>query len=128
MESKITRQIKVSVTSRFEPGYSDLKNNYYFFSYHITIQNHSDQAVQLLNRYWEITDCNMQRRVVKGAGVIGVQPIIQPGESHSYSSGCDFSTFSGKMKGYYLLSGLENERSITVEIPEFTMVYPPSLN
>jgi ApaG protein len=126
--SKTTLGIEVSVYSRFEPGYSNPKENLFFFSYHIHIQNHSHQTMRLVSRYWDITDGNMTRRVVEGPGVVGRQPLLKQGEEFRYSSGCDFDTPIGIMKGHYVFVDEMTHQKFHIDIPAFSMIFPPVLN
>ncbi len=93
--------IKISVTTRFLAGHSDPSRSKYAFAYHINIENRSDETVQLISRRWLIIDGNQQQREVEGMGVVGEQPVIEPGSSFSYSSGAILDTTVGTMEGYY---------------------------
>jgi ApaG protein len=128
MVTETTQGVKVSVITEFLPNYSRQENSYYAFAYHITIENHSEYAVQLLRRHWYIYDANGTRGEVEGEGVIGLQPILEPKGIHQYSSGCNLRTAMGKMKGTYLMERLSDGSLFEVTIPEFTMVVPYILN
>lgn len=91
---------------------SDDNSHRYVFAYTITIKNNSDETVQLLNRYWLITDANDKKIEVKGAGVVGEQPNIDPGEEYSYTSGCILETEVGTMEGHYEFQCLNGEKVI----------------
>ncbi len=128
MNSIITHGIEISVKTHYFALQSDPKKNYYFFIYEISITNKSDYTVKLLNRHWEIKDAFGETREVDGEGVVGETPIIEPGESFKYNSGCNFSTELGKMKGYYTMEKLVDQSKFKVLIPEFLMVVPSKLN
>jgi ApaG protein len=100
----------------------------YVFAYRITIINNSPNDVQLLSRYWLITDGYGEPKIVEGAGVIGEQPIIQAGRSYQYVSGTSFPTKIGKMEGYYNMTRLLDNQAFQVEINEFHMTTPDLLN
>ena len=95
--------IKVSVTSEYLPTHSQPEDNRYAFAYHIRIANHGLAAAQLLRRHWIIIDANQERQEVRGDGVIGEQPIIEPGGEYQYSSGVILETSVGTMQGSYQL-------------------------
>jgi ApaG protein len=84
--------------------------------------------VQLLRRHWHIFDTNGEVRQVEGEGVVGQQPVLEPGESHQYISGCNLKTTIGKMTGTYLMERIIDGKKIKVKIPEFTMIVPFKLN
>lgn len=128
MVKKITQGIQVSVETTYRQAYSQPEEGFYFFSYFITIQNFTDNTVQLMRRHWVIIDSNGEFREVEGPGVVGEQPVLQPGEQYSYQSSCTFKTPIGKMQGAYLFEKLHSRASFEVEIPEFIMVVPYLLN
>jgi ApaG protein len=126
--SKITEGIKISVKTQFLNEQSSFENSYFLFSYKITIENKSENAVQLLSRHWEIFDSNFEHREVDGEGVIGEQPIIAPDEFFEYESACSLTTDMGKMKGFYTLERLVDKTKLKVLIPEFELITPYRLN
>jgi ApaG protein len=128
MVSAVTEGVQVSVQSTFLPEYSSARQSHFVFSYKVTIENKSDYTVQLHRRHWHIFDSDGSVREVEGEGVIGQQPILEPGEVHQYISGCNFRTTMGKMKGTYLMERVFDGKHITVEIPEFSMIVPYRLN
>lgn len=128
MNSIITYGIEISVITRYYAPQSDPKNNQYFFVYEITIINKSEYTVKLLKRHWNITDAFGAKREVNGEGVVGETPSLEPGESFSYNSGCDFNTEIGKMNGFYTMKKLVDQSEFDVIIPEFIMVLPSKLN
>ncbi len=98
------------------------------FAYRIVIQNMSDDAIRLMRRKWLIFDSNGTQREVEGEGVVGVQPIIEPGETYQYVSGCNLKTEIGSMKGHYQMLRLNDEVLFNVDIPEFELIVPYKLN
>ncbi len=128
METLITKGIKVSVETQYQSAYSRPLEMKYVFSYHIKIENLSNDTVQLLRRHWYIFDSNGVIREVEGEGVIGKQPILQPGESHEYASWSPLMTEMGKMYGSYLFVRESDEEQFRVQIPEFFLLAPFKLN
>lgn len=128
MVTAITQGIKISVETMYQEDFSDAVNEHFMFSYQITIQNLSDYAIQLKRRQWFIFDSNGTQREVEGEGVVGEQPVIHPGESHSYVSGCNLNTDMGTMSGNYLMHRLTDNTQFTVDIPEFQLIAPYRLN
>jgi len=128
MTSIVTHGIEISVKTKYFALQSDPKSGHYFFVYEITIANKSEFTVQLLKRHWDITDAAGVKRMVDGEGVVGETPVIEPGESFSYNSGCDFTTEIGKMSGYYTMKKQVDSKEFNVLIPEFLMVLPAKLN
>ena len=96
--------------------------------YEVTIANKSEYTVKLLSRHWDIVDGHGEMREVNGEGVVGETPSLEPGETYSYNSGCDFTTEIGKMSGYYTMLKLVDKTEFKVQIPEFIMVLPAKLN
>ncbi len=128
MVTQVSSGIKVSVKTKFEKNYSNPKLSHYFFSYKIEIVNTNDFAVQLLRRHWFIFDSNNSKSEVKGEGVVGQQPVIDPGNSYVYESGCNLRTGIGKMHGNYQFVRLFDEEIMVIQIPEFTMMLPELMN
>lgn len=128
MVTAITDGVKVSVETVYQPEYSNPANEHFMFAYRVEISNLSDYAVQLMRRQWLIFDSNSSRREVEGEGVVGLQPIIQPGETHVYVSGCNLKTDMGSMKGRYLMKRDIDGSEFDVDIPEFQLVAPYKLN
>jgi ApaG protein len=117
--------VKVQAVAFYLPEHSQPLSNRYSFGYSITITNQSAVAVQLLDRHWIITDGIGRKQEVKGVGVVGQQPVIQPGESYEYSSFCPLTTPYGYMEGSY---GMIDEQGnpFRAEIPMFTLGTPTS--
>lgn len=128
MVTAITDGVKVSVETIYQPEYSNPANEHFMFAYRVEISNLSDYPIQLMRRQWAIFDSNSSHREVEGEGVVGVQPIINPGESHVYVSGCNLKTDIGSMQGKYVMSRLVDEAEFEVEIPEFQLIAPYKLN
>jgi ApaG protein len=128
MIAQITQGVKVSVETEYQPSYSSPSQYHYVFTYRITIENQSDFTIQLMRRQWYIHDAGFQPREVEGEGVVGQQPVLEPGQSHQYVSGCNLKSGIGKMVGTYLMERIVDGTSFRVNIPEFTMVAPLRLN
>ncbi|MEO5674526.1 MAG: Co2+/Mg2+ efflux protein ApaG [Chitinophagales bacterium] len=128
MITKITEGIKISVETFYQYEYSQPLNNEFMFAYRITIENQGDQTIKLLRRHWYIFDSNGTTREVEGEGVVGLQPVIEPGKSHQYISGSHLKTELGKMYGTYTMSRIMDGKILIVNIPEFQLVAPFKLN
>ncbi|MBK8655032.1 MAG: Co2+/Mg2+ efflux protein ApaG [Haliscomenobacter sp.] len=128
METLTTNDIRVSVETAYQAHYSNPLENKFIFAYRITIENLGRQTVQLLRRRWIITESTGEAREVEGEGVIGRQPVLQPGESHQYVSWSHISTGLGKMAGAYQMIHSDSQEAFTAEIPEFQLVAPFLLN
>ncbi len=128
MYTAITSGIKISVSCKFEPAYSNPIGKDYMYSYTITIENQNYFSVQLMRRYWSIKDAEGNIREVEGAGVIGLQPIIAPGARHIYTSNCDMGTDMGTMRGNYQMKKVDEDVTFNVRIPEFRLEVPFLLN
>jgi ApaG protein len=123
MYMAVTHQVKVTVEATFEPDRSDPSESHYFWRYDIEIANLGDSPVTLMERYWQITDADGRQQEVRGPGVVGEQPTIQPGDAFRYASGCPLATPSGVMFGHYRMVG-EDGKSFEVEIPAFSLDSP----
>jgi ApaG protein len=128
MVAKITEGVKVTVETNYQPEYSNPANAHYMFAYKITIENLSEYTVQLMSRHWHIFDSNGTVREVEGEGVIGIQPVIEPGHGHEYVSGCNLKTEIGKMSGTYTMKRLADDTSFEVLVPEFQLICPIKMN
>lgn len=126
--SSRTAGVVVTVQTVFIPEQSNPGQDHYMFAYRITITNESDHTVQLLRRQWLITDATGQKRKVEGDGVVGQQPVLAPGQSHEYMSGCDFRTPIGQMQGHYVMVRRDTRQEFKVRIPKFVMAYAAALN
>ncbi|MGK6356365.1 Co2+/Mg2+ efflux protein ApaG [Sphingomonas sp. DT-207] len=118
-----TRGIVVRVSVSYLPEQSEPHRGRWFWAYHIRIENESAVAVQLLTRHWIITDGRGVRHSVEGEGVVGEQPMIDPGASFDYVSGCPLSTPTGSMQGNYHMIA-EDGAAFDVAIPKFALVAP----
>lgn len=123
-----TKGITVQVRTRYESAHSNPEYKKYVHRYHITIINDADETVQLLRRHWYIYDADTTVREVKGNGVIGLQPVIRPGQYHEYTSWTPLHTAIGKMKGYYVMIKPDTQEEFKVIVPEFKLVAPHKLN
>jgi ApaG protein len=119
----VTRGIRVAVDCEHDPSRSRPQEGEWFFVYTITITNEGDETIQLLSRHWIITDASGQVEEVRGPGVVGEQPVLAPGESFEYSSGCPLPTAFGQMHGTYQLLSEAGDR-FDVEIAPFTLSEP----
>jgi ApaG protein len=128
MVTQITRGIKISVNTSFEGTYFKNHKIHFAFSYEITIENSSKDTVQLITRHWEIFDSLNDLEIVDGEGVIGKKPVIKPGESHTYSSGCLLSSPHGAMRGYFNMINFTTTRNFRVIVPAFRLSAPYALN
>jgi ApaG protein len=128
MVTEITQGIKVTVETEYQPAYSSPTQYHYVFTYRITIENQSDNTIQLMRRHWHIFDAGFNVREVEGEGVVGQQPVIEPGQTHQYVSGCNLKSGMGKMSGTYLMERVVDGSQMQVNIPEFTMIAPLRLN
>ena len=123
MYQQMTNSVEITVQPFYLDEQSEPAENHYVWGYHVTIHNQSGLTVQLLNRYWRITDGLGKIQEVRGPGVVGEQPILAPGESFEYTSGCPLSTPSGFMAGYYEMEVDGGER-FEAEIPTFSLDDP----
>lgn len=120
-------RISVAVHSNYIPEQSQPATNRYVFAYQIRIENQGAEAAQLINRHWIITDANGLVQEVRGAGVVGEQPYLKPGESFQYSSGTVLKTPIGSMHGSYEMLA-DNGTHFNAEIPVFSLAVPNSLH
>ncbi len=114
-------EIAIDVIVTHIPDMEIQKPYQYFFSYQISIFNRSNQAVQLVSRYWQIYDGGLHQEIVKGLGVIGQQPILEPQTSFTYTSGCPLMAEFGKMQGHYTFLNLTHQETFQVTIPPFSL-------
>ncbi|MDR3493749.1 MAG: Co2+/Mg2+ efflux protein ApaG [Ancalomicrobiaceae bacterium] len=123
MYETITHDIRVAVTPEYLEDKSDPTENRWVWAYTIEITNLSDRPVQLRSRYWRITDARGRLQEVRGPGVVGEEPVIKPGKSFGYTSGCPLSTSSGIMVGEYEMED-ETGNRFAVAIPAFSLDAP----
>jgi ApaG protein len=119
----VTHRVKVTVEPTFEPERSDPEEPRYVWRYDIEIANLGDKSVTLIERHWRITDAEGRQQEVRGPGVVGEQPTIEPGEAFRYASGCPLTTPSGLMVGEYRMVDADG-RSFQVSIPAFSLDSP----
>jgi ApaG protein len=128
MVSQITRGIKISVLTSYEGTYFKNYKIHFAFSYQITIENHSKDSVQLMTRHWEIFDSLNDIEIVDGEGVVGKKPVIKPGETYTYSSGCLLASPYGSMRGHFNMINFTSTRNFRVIVPNFKLSAPFALN
>lgn len=122
-----TQGVTVRVAVNFLPEQSRIEAGKWFWVYHIRIENESSLTMQLLTRHWRITDGRGAVNLVEGEGVVGETPVLEPGMSHDYVSGCPLATPHGSMDGYYtfrILDGGREGDSLRVAIPHFALSAP----
>ena len=118
-----TRGITVRVSVSYLPEQSEPERGRWFWAYHVRLENGGDASVQLLTRRWNITDGRGAQHTVEGEGVVGEQPLIEPGASFDYVSGCPLATPTGSMQGSYQMIGEDGE-PFEVAIPKFSLIAP----
>jgi ApaG protein len=118
-----TRGVTVRVSVSYLPEQSEPARGRWFWAYHIRLENDGAQAVQLLTRHWIITDGRGARHSVEGEGVVGEQPLIEPGASFDYVSGCPLATPTGAMQGSYRMIAADGE-TFDADIPRFPLHAP----
>ena len=116
------------VETFYQPAQSNPLNSEYLFAYRITIENLTIYPVKLISRHWHILDSNGTHREVEGEGVVGEQPVLNPGDSYQYTSGANLHSEIGKMYGSYQMENIFNKKKLTITIPEFKLVVPAKLN
>ncbi len=128
MVEHITSGIKIQVKTNFEDSFYKDYKMLFAFGYKITIKNQSQDPVQLNARYWIIKDALNRTETVYGEGVVGEKPLLLPGESHTYNSGCLLTSPIGAMKGFYQMINFTTNKTFKVEIPNFKLNAPHALN
>lgn len=121
--AETTRGVTVRVSVSYLPEQSEPARGRWFWAYHVRIENDGDEAVQLLTRHWVITDGRGARHSVEGEGVVGEQPLIPPGASYDYVSGCPLATPTGSMQGSYQMIA-EDGATFDAVIPKFALLAP----
>ena len=119
----VTREIEVKASPRFLPDRSSPENGYFFWAYTITLTNLGTETVQLKTRHWRITDAQGRLQEVRGAGVVGEEPVLKPGENFEYTSGVPLPTPSGFMTGTYGMVTAAGE-TFDIDIPAFSLDTP----
>ncbi|PWK19162.1 Co2+/Mg2+ efflux protein ApaG [Xanthomarina spongicola] len=128
MVQQVTKGIKISVETSFEGTFYKNYKMQYAFGYKVTIENQSKDSVQLHAREWTILDSLNNQETITGEGVIGKKPVLKPGESHTYSSGCLLTSPYGAMYGHYNMINLTTSKKFNVTIPAFKLSAPFALN
>lgn len=127
MSVATTNGIRIEVVSRFLPDRSSPRQRQFLFAYHVTISNVGDEVAQLQSRRWVITDGNGEVQTVDGPGVVGEQPVLEPGTSFEYTSFCPLTTPFGTMQGHYVMIRPSGE-SFEAEIAPFMLAVPNAVN
>lgn len=128
MVTEITEGVRVSVEAEYQPEYSSPSQYHYVFTYRVSIENNSLKTIQVMRREWHIQDAGYKNREVTGAGIVGQQPIIEPGNTHQYVSGCNLKSGIGCMYGTYQIERLVDGKILNISIPIFQMIAPFKLN
>ena len=123
MSNTLTRGVRIIVQPRYVPEQSAPEASQFLFAYHITIRNEGTQTVQLMTRHWRITDGRGMVNFVDGDGVVGEQPLLRPGQSHDYVSGCPLTTPQGSMEGHYTFRRADGSE-FQAAIPFFPLAAP----
>lgn len=128
MRTQVTKGIRVSVQTSFEGTFFKNYRMHYAFGYTITIENLTKESVQLTARHWDVFDALKEVETIDGEGVIGRKPVIAPGKSHTYSSGCLLASPIGAMRGHYQMVAFGKSREFQVKIPTFKFAAPFAIN
>ena len=128
MIQKITKGIKISVHTNYEGRHQKSDSNHFAFSYFITIENQSNDIVQLLSRQWEIFDSLNDTDIVLGDGVVGQVPILEPQEKYTYRSNCLLHSSIGAMKGHFHMVNFSSKKHFKVHVPTFQLIVSDVLN
>jgi ApaG protein len=126
--TEITNGIKITVQTKYEAAHSRPQQAYFVFSYTISIENKSDQTVQLLRRHWHIFDSVAGWNEVEGEGVVSQQPTLYPEDEYQYESFCPLVSEAGKMHGTYLMQNKSDGTTFEVRIPTFELIAPYRFN
>lgn len=127
MQKTSVPDFQITVKVVHIPSESRPEQDYHFFAYQISIKNIGNCSAQLMSRHWIITDSNGHQEEVRGPGVVGLQPKIQPGHHFEYNSACPLQTKTGSMRGRYYFV-MENGEGFSVEVPEFYLIAPQALH
>jgi ApaG protein len=128
MVTQVTNGISISVQTQYSEKHSFPERRQFLFGYRIIIENNSEYTVQLMRRHWYIFDSSGEKSEVEGVGVVGEQPVLEPGQTHEYQSACNLTTDMGKMRGNYSMERQVDGLKFEVEIPEFQLITPFKLN
>jgi ApaG protein len=125
MPEAVTRNIRVKVETEYAPGRSNPAQSQWFFLYTIRLTNEGRETVQLMSRHWIITDAMGDTKEVRGPGVVGKKPVLEPGDTFEYTSGCELTTPFGSMRGtYQMVTVADTEERFEIQIPPFTLTEP----
>ena len=127
MSDTVTRGIRIQVESTYIAERSEPRENYFFFSYRVTIMNEGSETVQLMSREWVITDSDGNTERVSGPGVVGEQPVLRPGQGFEYTSFCPLRTSFGSMHGAYTMK-TESGETFEARIDPFNLAVPGVVN
>ncbi len=125
--SEVINKIEISVKTQYLPEYSNVDDSHFVFAYTITIKNCGNIAAKLLSRHWIITDANGDVHEIRGVGVVGKQPLIQPGKEYQYTSSAAIATPIASMQGSYHMVN-DNNQHFNAEIPIFSLSAPNMIN
>ncbi|MBI1836805.1 MAG: Co2+/Mg2+ efflux protein ApaG [Flavobacteriia bacterium] len=128
MKTATTEGVNITVRTKYRADLSNVIQNQFFFNYTIEIKNENHFDVKLMYRNWYIFDSINEPKLISGEGVVGEQPILKPGQSFSYTSGCDLLSEIGYMKGFYTFENQITGENLQVFIPTFEMYFPGKLN
>ena len=128
MVQQVTSGIKISVETTFEGTFYKNYKVHFAFGYKVIIENQSKDSVQLNSRHWQVLDALNNMEIIEGEGVIGKKPVLKPGESHTYTSGCLLTSPFGAMQGHYNMVNFTNTNKFKVYIPSFKLSAPFALN
>ncbi len=128
MLQQITKGIRVTVASRYHGTVFHNKITRHAFAYHIAIENQGKNAVQLLTRHWKVQEALDPNSIVSGEGIVGKKPVLQPGETHTYSSICYLCSPVGLMKGIFMMINLSTTEKFEVPVPPIQLSAPFILN
>ncbi|MDX5585358.1 MAG: Co2+/Mg2+ efflux protein ApaG [Aureibaculum sp.] len=128
MVQQVTNGIKISVKTKFEGNRYQNYRLYFSFSYSITIENQSNDSVQLVSRHWNIFDSLNNSEIIEGEGVVGKKPILAPKKSYTYSSYGNLTSSVGSMKGFFNMINFTTTKNFRVYIPSFQLTVPAILN
>lgn len=127
MSDTTTQGIRIEVSSTYVPENSAPDKGYYFFAYRVRISNVGERTAQLISRKWVITDANGQVETVQGAGVVGEQPLLEPGQCFEYTSYCPLPTAVGSMQGVYQMVDPQGQAFEAIIAP-FSLAVPTAVN
>lgn len=128
MPEMISHGIRIAITPNYRGSYKDDTNVLFAFSYAVTIENNSQDSIQLLSRFWLIKDSLHPIEIVEGEGVIGKTPVLHPGSVFTYQSNCILKSEIGAMKGHYTFRNLNSSQLIKARIPCFQLCTPVKMN